>query len=203
MGLHEGIPGVELDAWVDARLADDVHHDRISPERFLTEGDILATRLGRWRVVPAPGHSPTQVVLFNEPRRWLISADLAYGSPEPFLEYGHTPDPYGEHLAAIDRIRELNASLLLPGHGRAVNDPALRLGEARAAAVARSQRILAALSTQPRSAHALVLELVEGDPDHNRRQSMLSVTLCVLQHLETTGQAVSETGDDGVRRFRR
>jgi glyoxylase-like metal-dependent hydrolase (beta-lactamase superfamily II) len=86
--IGEGVPADEIDLWVDAHLADDVHHERIAPSRWLAAGDVLSTRVGEWVVVPAGGHSATQVALVEARGRWAITADLAYDIPESFLEYG-------------------------------------------------------------------------------------------------------------------
>ena len=86
IGRREGVPEGEVDRWVDAHLADDVHHTRAEAEWLLAPGDVLYTRVGGWLVVPTPGHSPSQIALVDEQRRWAITADLAYDVAEPFLE---------------------------------------------------------------------------------------------------------------------
>jgi len=200
-GRREGIPEEELHLWVDAHLADDVHHERISPHRLLVAGDVLPARSGRWRVVPARGHSPTQIALFEDRRRWVISADLAYPIPEPFLEYGYTLDPYGEHLASLNRIAALEPARLLPGHGRPLADAPTRLREARRAAEALAPTVIGALHQGSKTAYDVVARLLTDPSEYNRRQSMLSIVLCVLEHLEDGNRVRAHVGDDGVRRF--
>ena len=202
-GLHEGIPESELDEWVDPAPEDDLDYPHVVPDRILAAGDEIDSRPGAWTVVPAPGHSPTQIVLHNRDRRWLISADLAYDAGEPFFEYGATPDPYADHIASIDRALELDAAVAFPGHGRVVESPRHRLLVARAAALSSRSRVLDALSEQPKTAYELALELLGPRDDPGERQSMLSVVLCLGEHLEGHGFARSECGPDGIRRFRR
>ena len=196
---REGIPEHELDHWVDNHLAGDVWHERAQPRRLLAAGDTLATRFGRWRVVPTPGHSPAQIALVEERRGWVISADLAYDIPVPFFEYGWTLDPYGEHLASLDRVAALEPRMLLPGHGRPAEDAPERLAAAQRAAAALTTMVLAALDKSPRSAHEVVLALVPDAEDNNRRQTVLSTALCVLEHLEQSGRVTASGGD--VRRW--
>jgi glyoxylase-like metal-dependent hydrolase (beta-lactamase superfamily II) len=203
IALREGIPETELDEWVAPEPEDDLDYPRLVPDRVLVAGDDVDSRLGAWTVVPAPGHSPTQIVLHNRGRRWLIMADLAYDVDEPFLEYGASPDPYSEHLASIDRALELDSALAFPGHGRVVESPPHRLRVARAAAQSTRARVLAALSDQPRTAYELALELLGPRDDWGERQSMISVVLCLSEHLEAHGLAHGEIGADGIRRFRR
>ncbi len=114
LGLREGIPEAELDEWVEPEPEDDLDYPHLVPDRVLEAGDEIDSRVGSLTVVPAPGHSPTQIVLHNRDRRWLIMADLAYDVGEPFFEYGATPDPYAEHLASIDRALELDAASGFP-----------------------------------------------------------------------------------------
>jgi glyoxylase-like metal-dependent hydrolase (beta-lactamase superfamily II) len=203
LGLREGIPQAELDEWVDPAPEDDLDYPHAVPDRVLAAGDEIRSRAGAWTVVPAPGHSPTQIVLHNRDRRWLIMADLAYDVGEPFFEYGATPDPYAEHLASIDRAFELDAALAFPGHGRVVESPRHRLSAARAAAQSIRALVLDALSDQPRTAYELALELLGPRDDPGERQSMISVVLCLGEHLAARGVAVSEISPDGIRRFRR
>jgi len=199
---REGVPEEVVDRWVDTHLADDVHHERARADRLLADGDVLETRAGRWRVVTIPGHSPTQIALVEERGRWAITADLAYDVTAPFLEYGWTLDPYGEHLASIARIAALEPRALLPGHGRPVEHGAARLTAAGRAAKALATDAVAALDC-PRTAYELTARAVPDPEENNRRQSMLSTSLCVLEHLEARGKVASERGDDGVRRFNR
>ena len=91
--------------------------------------------------------------------------------------------------------------MLLPGHGRPVEDGPERLAAARAAAEALATNALAALADGPRSAYDLAVAAVADPEENNRRQSMLSISLCVLEHLERRGAVTSAIGDDGVRRF--
>ena len=56
-------------------------HPRPVPDLVLDEGLELETLAGHWRVVPAPGHSPTQVMLFDDRSKMLLSADLVLAPP--------------------------------------------------------------------------------------------------------------------------
>jgi glyoxylase-like metal-dependent hydrolase (beta-lactamase superfamily II) len=202
--LREGVPSGELPYWAEINLADDGHHPGVEPDRLLAEGDVLDldSVAGSWQVVPTPGHSPTQIALFDERRRWLLSADLAYGRGTPFLEFGHSPDPLAEHLASLDRVERLRPELLLPGHGRPAQAPLPVLARARNATLAACARVRGELSAQPRSAYEIALTRLGGERNTNRRQEGLALTATVLGHFERHGDVVAETGDDGVRRVR-
>jgi hypothetical protein len=91
--------------------------------------------------------------------------------------------------------------MLLPGHGRPVQDGPERLAAARAAAETLATNALAELANGPRSGYDLAVAAVADPEENNRRQSMLSISLSVLEHLERRGTVTSGLGDDGVRRF--
>jgi glyoxylase-like metal-dependent hydrolase (beta-lactamase superfamily II) len=202
VALREGIPKPELDEWVDPEPEDDLGYPHVVPDRVLASGDEINSLLGMWTAVPAPGHSPTQILLQNRERGWLIMADLAYDVGEPFLEYGASADPYADHIASIDRALELDAALAFPGHGRVVESPRHRLRVARAAAQSTRARVLDSLSDEPRTTYELAIELLGPRDDWGERQSMISVVLCLCEHLEAHGLARSQIGSDGIRRFR-
>ena len=199
--LREGVPADELEAWADINLADDGRHPHVEPDRLLGQGDSLETTVGRWQVVPTPGHSPTQLALVEEGRRWAISADLAYSRGTPFLEFGHSPDPIAEHLASLERLERLRPELLLPGHGRPTPTPLRVLARAGNATLAACARVRSGLSDEPRSAYELAVARVGNESNTNRRQEALALTATVLAHLELRGDLVAEV-EDGVRRVR-
>lgn len=196
----EGVPRRDLDDMVDVPLAGDGTQPRQPADRLLAAGDVLH---GAWEVLPAPGHSPAQMALFDARRRVLISADLAYPDIRPFLEWWHTSDPVVEYLDSLDRAEALAAALLLPGHGRPDREPAGRFASARAALRAMIDRVETALGPAPRSAYEVTCRITGHDPDPDLRQSWLSCSLCVLEHLAARGAVTIETGGDGVRRFAR
>jgi glyoxylase-like metal-dependent hydrolase (beta-lactamase superfamily II) len=190
--MGEGVPADEVDLWVDAHLADDVHHARLAPTRWLAPG----SRLGGWTVVPAGGHCANQIALVRD--GYAITADLAYDITESFIEYGWTFDPYGEQLASLDRLAALGPRVLLPGHGRPVEDAAARLAAARAAAVELAEWFVAGCAS-PRSVYELVVERVTDEAEYNRRQTLLAIGLAVLEHMAARGVVRVLEGD--VRRF--
>jgi glyoxylase-like metal-dependent hydrolase (beta-lactamase superfamily II) len=201
LAYAEGVPEADLADIVDAPPAGDGQQPRPVPDELLVEGDVLPTRAGGWYVVPTPGHSPQQMALFEPNRRWLIAADGVYPVIRPFLEWGNTPDPLAEYRASLARLEALAPRLLLPGHGRPDRRPQQRIASARGAVDAVVARVESALGEAPRTAYDVTCALVGDDPDPDERGSWLSVALCVLEHLTRRGDAISEIGSDGRRRF--
>jgi glyoxylase-like metal-dependent hydrolase (beta-lactamase superfamily II) len=166
-------------------LAAEVNRDGMTPP----EPDAKPPEtIGSWRVLPAPGHAPDQVMLWDAERRWLIGADLAIRGVRPFVEYGTSPAPHADYLASLDRALALGAELLLPGHGRAIDDPAAVLSQARRHIEDGAERVLAALDDRPQTGYELSRRIAV-DASVPARQRALAEALCAVDHLEAQGLA--------------
>jgi len=106
--------------------------DRFEIAGTLSPGDEFTAGARRWQVLPAPGHDPHSVMLFDADQGVLISADALWGNgfgivfPEIEGEPGF--DDVGEVLDAIAR---LPVQLVIPGHGAPFSDVEAALGRAR------------------------------------------------------------------------
>ena len=167
-----GIPERDLEVMIDFPLADDGLQPRPPADALLRPGDTIAG----WQVIPATGHSPNQVALWDGTR--VIGADAAYPGLVPYLEWGHTPDPIAEYEATLDRLEELSPALYLSGHGPPDDDPPGRFASARAA-VAEMQRAVAAAGDG--NAWEITCRLTGDDPDPEPRQTWMSRVLCVTR----------------------
>jgi hydroxyacylglutathione hydrolase len=94
--------------------------------RVLHEGDEVAG----FRVVHAPGHARGEVIFFRESDRVAICGDvirnMSYATGLPGIKEPpaiFTYDP-AENRRSIRKLAELEPSLILPGHGPAVDDTA-------------------------------------------------------------------------------
>jgi len=82
--------------------------------------DGMTLRLGGfdWQVISAPGHDPHAVILFSPDTRVLISADAlwerGFGVIFPELE---GESGFAEQQAILERIAQLDARVVIPGHG--------------------------------------------------------------------------------------
>ena len=200
LARRAGVP-LALAAAAVSHPGDDGQHPRPAPDLVLDEGVVIETLAGRWRVVPAPGHSPTQVVLFDDRSGMLLSADLALEPPIPYAEHDYTPDPWAEHVASLERARSLRPSRLLPGHGEPTADAGDRLAAALGATTSAEGRVRNVIAASPRSAYEVVDEILGPGARFYPRQAALSGATCILERLVNLGTAAAEDGSDGVRRF--
>ena len=156
---------------------------------------MIDTDLGPWTVHETPGHAPSHVCLFAPSRRLLISGDHLLGRVSIYFDYGYSPDPAGEFLESLDRVEALDARLCLPGHGRTFTDVQAHIVANRELAHERLGRVLAAVSSEPLTAFAVV-PLVYGEALNEMNVNWwLSETLCYLTHLEAEGRVRRLAGE--------
>ncbi|MEK8051171.1 MBL fold metallo-hydrolase [Ideonella sp. DXS22W] len=131
-------------AWFDSRPpvgADGVGRSwdgtgqRLMPfchDGVLTPGEPLVAGGREWQVLPAPGHDPDSVMLFDAASGVLVSADAlwehGFGVVFPEIEGEPGFDDVG---AVLDQIAALPVRWVLPGHGAPFSDVAGALGRAR------------------------------------------------------------------------
>jgi len=202
LARRAGVPAA-LAAAATLPPAADGFAPRPEPDRLLRAGDIVASRGCAWRVVPAPGHSPTQILLFDERRRLLIAADLLAVGRLSYLEYGWSEDPWAEYSRALADALALEAEVLLPGHGPPLPRPEARLEACADLIDATPGLVLAQLADEPRSPYEVVERALPPGTSFYVRQMGLACALAVLERLERLGEARSELDGEGILRYRR
>jgi glyoxylase-like metal-dependent hydrolase (beta-lactamase superfamily II) len=119
-------------------------------DRRLGEGD----RFGPLEVVATPGHAPDHLAFIVGTA--AFSGDAVLGEGSVFV----APDPGAlvGYLAGLARLRRRELTMLLPGHGPVVHDPAARIDGYIAHRLDRERRLLGALDAGART----VAELLEA-----------------------------------------
>src|ERR671926_277807 len=194
-----GVPPEPLEEWSRARREGPSGvAGPVEPTRPLLPGVEVRSDLGAWLVIETPGHAPSHVCLFQPERRLLISGDHLLGRISLFYEYGYTPDPVGEFLHSLDTVEAYAPRLCLSGHGRTFADVPAHITANRDLVAQRLERLMGALRDDgPISAYDAIPR-VYGEPASQFTASWwLTETLCYLRHLEATGRAQKEPGEDG------
>jgi glyoxylase-like metal-dependent hydrolase (beta-lactamase superfamily II) len=120
---QSGVPIAALERYREQSKGQGFGVERVVlPDRDLVPGVEIDTDLGRWQVHETPGHAPSHVVLHQPDRKLLLSGDHVLGRASLYFDYGYTPDPVGEYMESLERIRDLDVDLILAGHGRPVRD---------------------------------------------------------------------------------
>jgi glyoxylase-like metal-dependent hydrolase (beta-lactamase superfamily II) len=113
-----------------------------------------------------PGHSPTDTVFHDRERRILIAADhlLGHISSNPLITRprdGSTGRPQAlvQYLESLTATREMDAELVLPGHGDPITDHRALIDQRFVLHRRRADKIHRLLTERPRSAYEIAQAL--------------------------------------------
>lgn len=134
--------------------------------RPLADGQSLEFANRSLEVQHRPGHSPSDTVFWDAERRILICADhlIAHISSNPLLARPldgseGRPKSLVTYLASLAMTRELDAEILLPGHGEPITDHVSLIDERFAMHRRRTAKLERLIAEQPRTAYELAHSL--------------------------------------------
>jgi glyoxylase-like metal-dependent hydrolase (beta-lactamase superfamily II) len=147
-------------------------------------------RVGPFRAVGTPGHSPDSVCLVMG--RICFTGDTVLGSGSVFIAPGE--GSLSAYIGSLRRLRGLDLEVLCPGHGPYVWDPPAKLDEYIEHRLGRERRLLEALDAGLRTRDELLDFAWSDAPPELRAFAGLSLD----SHLEK----LAEEGrlPDGVER---
>lgn len=132
--------------------------------------------VGPFRALATPGHSSDSVcLLFGSV---CFTGDTVLGTGSVFIAPGE--GSMSAYLDSLRRLRELDLSVLCPGHGPYVWDPAAKLDEYIAHRLDRERRLVEALDSGLRSRD----ELLDAAWSDVRAELRPAAALSLAAHLE-------------------
>ena len=103
--------------------------------------------LGPWTTIFTPGHAPGHLCLWHAESRTLIAGDMVASLGSIVID----PDEgdMSAYLQSLQRLRGLDARVMIPAHGSPITTPGARLDAYRAHRLWREDRIMAAVERGP------------------------------------------------------
>jgi glyoxylase-like metal-dependent hydrolase (beta-lactamase superfamily II) len=200
---REGVPDRELALYGDVREETEGVVAPVEPDGLLVDGVRLPSALGDWEVVETPGHAPSHVCLVQRERGIAILGDLVSRAFAPYLDYGYSPDPVAELLAALDRVAALEGIRVgLPGHGRPLPDVATVIEAHRAGIGGRLDAARAALEPGPAGAYQVTRRMFGEAASDQVAVWRMTEVLCYLKHLREAGAVVRDEAETGTYSYR-
>lgn len=158
----------------------------------LLEGDRGALPgIPGWSFVWTPGHTAGHISLLRESDRLLVAGDAVLPHITPTIGVNRQRlNPVGDYLDALERLKQLEPTAILPGHGEPIAEPLERLWELQEATLQESERVAACLSAVAATAWAITGRRHSGrDLPPAVQMLALRETLAHLQHLTGAGRA--------------
>jgi glyoxylase-like metal-dependent hydrolase (beta-lactamase superfamily II) len=164
--LRHGIPGDVVAALESVSRAFRAWGARAKVTMPLRDGQALALRDRTLHVHHRPGHSPSDTVFHDRDRRMLIAGDhlLAHVSSNPLITRprdvsAERPKALILYLASLAATREMDANLVLPGHGDPITDHRELIDQRFALHRRRADKIHGLIEERPRSAYEIAQAL--------------------------------------------
>ena len=209
--LRHGIPADIVTALRSVAASFRGWGSAVEVTRPLADGSDLVLRDRTLRVLHRPGHSPSDTVFHDESRKLLLSADhlIAHISSNPLLarpldageEYdGPRPQALITYIASLRQTRELDLSLVLPGHGQPITDHVSLIDKRLGMHERRAEKIYGLIAAEPHTAHEVAQELW-GNVAVTQAYLTLSEVLGHVDLLLNDGRVVEDEAE-GVVRFR-
>jgi glyoxylase-like metal-dependent hydrolase (beta-lactamase superfamily II) len=205
--LRHGIPEDVVGALSSVSQAFRAWGARADVTRVLSDGDELRLRDRAFRVHHRPGHSPTDTIFHDEERKLLIAGDhlLGHISSNPLITRprdgsGERPQALVSYLHSLERTREMDIELVLPGHGDPITDHRPLIDQRFDLHRRRADKIHRLIAERPRSAYEIA-QALWGNIAVTQAYLTLSEVLGHVDLLLNDGRVAERERDGGVSVF--
>ena len=130
-------------------------------DRILSEGDVIKIDDEKWSVIETHGHCPGHICLVGE--AGIISGDNAvlFGT----ILVPSSDGNMNQYLAGLERLRDLDPSLLFPGHGPMVANPRRLLTRYLKHRKQRHLKVLNAVKSTDGNLDSITIQAYSDTPD--------------------------------------
>lgn len=148
--------GVPADKLPDLAFASMVMKSMVTmaePDVFFEDQGPVGLRGWDLRTIWTPGHSPGHVCFFSDDRRLLLSGDhiLPRITPNISVHAQQFPNPLGDYLESLAKVRDLGTDEVLPAHEYRFADLPARVDEITAHHADRLDEIVGVIESHPGS----------------------------------------------------
>jgi glyoxylase-like metal-dependent hydrolase (beta-lactamase superfamily II) len=144
------------------------------PSRTLIDGGHVRAGDRLLRVLYTPGHAIDHACFWDAEACELYGGDMVQRDSSVLIP-GERGGGLRAYLASLDRLLQLGAVRLYPGHGPIIEDPASAITQAIAHRAARESQIRALLESGVQTPSDIVARLYIGLPDALRDAARLTV----------------------------
>jgi glyoxylase-like metal-dependent hydrolase (beta-lactamase superfamily II) len=129
--------------------------------RPLQDGTMFETVDGPLQTLHTPGHSPDHLAFWHQASRTIFSGDLVARGSSVMIHASGGGD-LRQYLASLERLRTLDAAVLLPAHGPAIANPEALLREYLAHRRQREKQVIQALRDGLDNVPAIAESIYDG-----------------------------------------
>ena len=103
--------------------------EEVWPDILIDE--VYSFKLGNveFKLIPTPGHTPSNIVVYLPPYKVLFAGDTIYSGYPPNTKLS-TPELVEKWIKALDLPYNLDIEIIIPGHGPPCNKEEIRRNRA-------------------------------------------------------------------------
>jgi len=148
-----GVPEAKLPDLAFASMVMKSMVTMAEPDVLFEDGQVVELPGWPLRTIWTPGHSPGHVCFHSAEQRLLISGDhiLPRITPNISVHAQQFPNPLGDYLESLAKVRDLGSDEVLPAHEYRFADLDSRIDEITAHHADRLEEIVEAIRTRPGS----------------------------------------------------
>jgi len=167
------------------------HHAGVLRYPELGDGDLVQLGKVRLRALYTPGHASDHLCFVQEEDRAVFTGDLVLGKGSTMITY---PDgDMAAYFRSLDRLLEIQPSILFPGHWDPVSDPLSKLEEYKRHRLDREEQVLRALAEGPSDSTELTRRVYASEVSGEQLLKAAEMTLQAhLRKLVQEGRVRSE-----------
>ncbi len=202
--VQHGLPPTQL--WM-ARVEPETMKQiiRVPPQDAIVtvaDGEELELAGEIYRVIWTPGHSDGQICLYHQRDQLFLSADHVLPRITPNIGLyteNDRPNPLDDYLTSLDKVADIPAALVLPGHGEPFSDLAGRAYEIKKHHTEREQQLLDLLKSKPQHATQLTEQLFGSrlKSDEAKRMGVAEI-VAHLEHMRSQQRVTRQVNNDGL-----
>jgi len=124
-----GLPQDELSELKRASMGMLKYVSPTMPDVMLQGSETISTRLFNFQVIWTPGHSPGHICLYEPVKKVLFSGDHLLPTISPHIGFHpqSSKNPLGDYINSLNKIKQLDVNLVLPGHEKPFTNLATRI----------------------------------------------------------------------------
>jgi glyoxylase-like metal-dependent hydrolase (beta-lactamase superfamily II) len=193
-----GLEGMAKGMWLT--------RSQVHPPQYpktVADGQTLNIAGSPFRVTWTPGHADGHMALLRDDGVLLAGDHLLERiTPNIGLWAYSRPNPLGDYLESLEKVKRLEARMALVGHfGPVIPDIPKRAEELRRHHDERLNELLMLLEGGPQTAWEVSLKLFGGQLSFVQRRFAWAETLAHLEYLRLQGSIRTEEGEGVVRYF--
>ena len=201
---RHGMPGEQVDALRESAKAGSMVSERLDVDGFIEVGQRIRFEGGTLEAIPAPGHSPALLCFHCQEQRVLFSTDaiLPKITPNIGVHWFYDDDPLGDYFGTLERLRAVDADLVVPSHGRPFRGHREWVDRTKEHHVRRCDVISGVINGQPLDAYQIAGSVWGEERSLMDRRFAMSESLSHLAYMALQGR-VSRIQDGGITRWSR